>query len=305
MPAGRIPERSPDRPGEERTVAPGVHQLALASPTLPPYDVTWLTLVRSGERGVLVDPGFARAADAGRVRAWTTRLGVDDVDRVLLTHAHRDHVAGLPALLDVFGALPVFAHPAELARVPAVARARPLGGGRTLVLGGATLRTHHVPGHAPGHLAFEVVPRPDPSGPEGPTGLVAGDVVLDGGAPWVGVPDGDVDAYLDSVARMRALTPAWLAPAHGRLPDDPLAALDAAAAHRRRRLEATAAALTRPMRLSELTREVYGDVPDAVRARVRAGMLANLVALMRALRVAHVGDDDEGPYAPGPGGARG
>jgi glyoxylase-like metal-dependent hydrolase (beta-lactamase superfamily II) len=283
-----------------------VHQLALSARTLPPFGVTWVTLVRSGARGLLIDPGFADADDADRLIAWARALGVTALDRVAITHGHHDHVAGLPALLQRLDDATVHAHPAEAASLPAGARWTPLGDGRLLVVGGATVRALHTPGHAHGHLAFEVAPAADPHDHPGPSGLVAGDLLVGGRAPWIGLPDGDVDAYLDSVARMRARRPAWLAPAHGDPPDDPAAALADAATHRRARLEATLAALDRPRTLAELVERVYGPVGEDAWRLLRAALLANLASLLRARRVAHVGEGEEGPYArmPGAGGSR-
>jgi len=85
---------------QERRVAPGVHQLALPSRTLPPFDATWVTLLVADGRAALIDPGFADPGDADVLVAWARERGARDLDRVFLTHTHGDHVAGLPALLE-------------------------------------------------------------------------------------------------------------------------------------------------------------------------------------------------------------
>ena len=288
--------------GAQRSLAPGVHQLALVARTLPPFRITWTTLVRSGGRGLLIDPGFDDPDDADRLLAWTGGLGVPAPDRVAITHGHPDHVAGLPHLLRRLDDATVHAHPAESSALPAGARWTPLGDGRLLVVGGATVRALHTPGHAPGHLAFEVTPAADPHDPPGATGLVAGDLLVGGRAPWIGLPDGDVDAYLASVERMGDRRPSWLAPAHGDPPSDPVAALAAAADHRRARRAATLAALDRPRGLDELVERVYGPITADARRHLRAAMLANLVSLLRSRHIAHVGEGEEGPYVRMPGG---
>lgn len=281
----------------ERTVAPGVHQRACPSLTLPPFDATWVTLIRSGSRGALVDPGFKDPSDAEALLAWARDLGVLDIDRVLITHTHRDHVCGLGPVLDLLGpGVQVYVHPAEVARIGVQADVRPLGDGRSLVLGGALVRALHTPGHSPGHLAFEVRPAADPRDAPGPAGLVAGDLITGLGSPWIGLPEGDLGDYLASLERVRKLAPAWIAVAHGEAVQDPIAALGAAARHRQERLDAVVAALDEPTRLEALQRTVYGDVHDPDAPFVRSALLANLLHAMRELRVAHLGDDEDGPY---------
>jgi len=309
------------RAPRERRIAPGVHQLALPSRTLPPFTDTWITLLVVNGRAVLVDPGFADPGDAEVLVAWARRHGARDLDRVLLTHTHGDHVEGLPALLEQLGPVPVHVHPAEAGRVPGEGDVRPLGDGRRLMLGGAVVQAIHTPGHAPGHLAYELSWPTDPGGRTRPAGVVAGDLLTGLGSSWIGLPEGDVAAYLDSLARVRSRSPSWLAVAHGEPIVDPVAALDAARDHRLRREAAIVAALSEPLGTEALATRVYGELhgdptgeaardPDSDRddeprrgartlvrdALVRDALLAQLVKLMREMRVVHLGDDDEGPW---------
>ncbi|MDZ7707246.1 MAG: MBL fold metallo-hydrolase [Trueperaceae bacterium] len=316
------------RPGErritptERRIAPGVHQLALPSRTLPPFTDTWTTLLVANGRAALVDPGFMDPRDAEVLVDWARRHGARDLDRILLTHTHGDHVEGLPALLELLGPVPVHVHPAEADRVPGDGDVRPLGDGRRLMLGGAVVQAIHTPGHAPGHLAYELSWPTDPGGQTDaggqtqPAGVVAGDLLTGRGSSWIGLPEGDVAAYLDSLARVRSRAPSWLTVAHGEPIDDPVTALDAARDHRLRREAAIVAALSEPLGTDELATRVYGELdsdpaghPDgdadddsdgdlrrSPRSLVRAALLAQLVKLMREMRVVHLGDDAEGPW---------
>lgn len=293
------------RGANERRVARGVHQLALASRTLPPFDATWVTLLVADGRAALVDPGFADPRDADVLVAWARGHGARDLDRVLLTHTHGDHVAGLPALLERLGRVTVHVHPAEADRVPGDADVRPLGDGRRLMLGGAVVHALHTPGHAPGHLAFELSWPADAAGGTERPGVVAGDLLTGRGSSWIGLPEGDVAAYLNSLARIRSRGPAWLAVAHGEPVADPAGALDAARDHRLHREKAIVAALSEPLRTDELLLRVYGrlrvdargDSPRSTRSLVRDALLAQLVKLMSEMRVMHLGDDAEGPWA--------
>ena len=69
------------------------------------------------KRAVVVDPG---AGAEGMV----TRLEALDLapDAVLLTHAHLDHLEGVPQVRDAWPDVPVLVHPADLPLYRAVAQ---------------------------------------------------------------------------------------------------------------------------------------------------------------------------------------
>ena len=94
---------------------------------------------------------------------------------LILTHAHPDHIAGVPAVLERYPGTPVYVHEAErrwltepdlnlsaLMGEP-ISIAPPdqtLADGDTLTLGTSSWRVLHTPGHSPGSisLACESVP---------------------------------------------------------------------------------------------------------------------------------------------------
>jgi len=67
------------------------------------------TLVKMGDANILVDVGIS----ARRVKKSLADVGVavEDLDGVLITHEHSDHVSGLPTLSRKYN-LPVYARPA-------------------------------------------------------------------------------------------------------------------------------------------------------------------------------------------------
>jgi glyoxylase-like metal-dependent hydrolase (beta-lactamase superfamily II) len=92
------------------------------------------------------------------------------VKAILLTHTDVDHVAGLPALLDAFGPVPVAVHDEERA---VVAEGRPLRRefasegtrvdnvtslveGRTFRAGSLEFEVLHTPGHSPGGVTLKI-----------------------------------------------------------------------------------------------------------------------------------------------------
>ena len=254
---------------------PGIWALPVRSRTLPPASCTnvWIP---GGRSFVVVDPGSADPEENARLLAVIARrMAAGDRPRaVVLTHHHRDHVAGAATVARALR-IPIAAHPETLARLPASdAPTEPIGADETLDLDGMTLRAVHTPGHAPGHLAFF---------DEARRVLIAGDLVSGLSTILVGLDDGDMDLYLDSLAKAAALAPATVLPAHG--PPLPGRALAAALAHRREREARIVAALgEEPRDLAAIAEEAYADTPAAPAFLRERQALAHLERLERAGR---------------------
>ena len=165
-----------------------------------------------GEGGVcaLVDPGGSPELALEMVE----RSGLE-LKMVLLTHAHYDHVGAIPALLERFPDLPVYAHELELCPagspnpryfLPHLGKnQRTYGEGDTLDLGGLAVRVLHTPGHSRGSVT-----------------LLAGDIMLSGDTLFAGscgrvdLPGGDEQQMWASLARLGRLEEDWTVwPGHG------------------------------------------------------------------------------------------
>lgn len=105
----------------------------------------WLLGPQGDDRVAAVDPG-----DDGPVIGALERAG-RRLEAVLLTHHHRDHVAGLHGLLRRRRA-PVYGPAGE--RIDGVDRAVADGDAVELFGGAVTLEVLHVPGHTLGHVAY-------------------------------------------------------------------------------------------------------------------------------------------------------
>jgi glyoxylase-like metal-dependent hydrolase (beta-lactamase superfamily II) len=95
-----------------------------------------------GERTVLVDAG-AMDGVVDVVREHT-----DELDAVVLTHQHGDHVAQLDAVVEAFAPDAVYAH-AEHAH-----RTDPLEDGDTVAIGDESFDVVYTPGHAADHVSL-------------------------------------------------------------------------------------------------------------------------------------------------------
>ena len=147
----------------------------------------------------IVDPG----EEAGLIAYKLQTERVTPV-AIWLTHAHVDHVIGVPRLKDATG-VPVYLHPADRPlydRVPEQALAfgmraeplpppdRELKHGDVLKMGALALRVRHTPGHSPGSVVFE-----------GHGAAFAGDVLFQGSIGRTDLPGGDFDTLRSSIER--------------------------------------------------------------------------------------------------------
>jgi glyoxylase-like metal-dependent hydrolase (beta-lactamase superfamily II) len=136
----------------------------------------------TGERTVLVDVGNEFDV-VGAVREDT-----DDLDAVVLTHTHHDHVGNLDAVVDAFD-VDVWGQDPTQAGVD-----HAIGDGETVQLGDHGYLAVHTPGHKDDHLCFY-------SATAGV--LFAGDLVFANGSfGRTDLEEGDRDVLVDSIDRV-------------------------------------------------------------------------------------------------------
>jgi len=167
---------------------------------------------------VVVDPG-AQALEI--VRALERRDAT--VEAILLTHAHIDHVEGVPRIREVAPDAPIFLHEADrplYEGVPQQAAAFGLGvpalpppdhswsHGDTFRFGECAFEVRHAPGHAPGHVILVA---------EDEGVALVGDVIFQGSIGRTDLPGGDLRELMRSIREQVLTLPddISLLPGHG------------------------------------------------------------------------------------------
>lgn len=137
---------------------------------LPAFNDNYIWLLHDRTQAVVVDPG-----DAAPVLAALRSHGLN-LQAIVLTHHHGDHVGGVAALHEATGGGAQIYGPAdETLPGPRGVPVQPVRGGRQVQMLGLQWQVLDVPGHTAGHIAWYA-----PDAPGGPV-LFCGDVLFAGG----------------------------------------------------------------------------------------------------------------------------
>lgn len=155
---------------------------------------------QGSDRAVVVDPGDEAERLIGAIEA----LGIKQVDAILLTHTHFDHVGAVSPLASATGA-PVYCPELETVVLANIMDYVPwpgfgpfesyeadhaVKGGETLALAGLTIDVLFTPGHSPGHVTYSI---------RNEDAIFSGDVLFEGSVGRVDLPGGDWATLLKSI----------------------------------------------------------------------------------------------------------
>ena len=180
----------------------------------PLQENCYLLVDDAAARAVVVDPG----AEGDRIAAAVRATGAE-LQAIWLTHAHFDHVGGIEALRRHRDG-PVLLHPADAPLYDRAALSAasyglsleqpapadgPLAEGDRVIVGALAFDVLHLPGHAPGHVAFV-----------GHGVALAGDCLFAGSVGRTDLPLADPRQLGRSLDRLAALPPETVVyPGHG------------------------------------------------------------------------------------------
>ena len=251
---------------------------------LPPARHTNAYLIGEKEM-MLVDPG---SGDPAALEELFTLIGALEaegrrVKLIVVTHHHTDHIGGVEACRARYGAK-VVGH-AALASALRLDLTVKDGDWLPLVpgLGDWNLQVLHTPGHTQDSISLWH-PRT--------RSMFVGDLLPGGaGSVIIDPPDGDMGQYFASLARVAALEPETIFPAHGSPQGAAVRRIAQLVAHRREREAKVFAALEQtPRTLRELVERAYTDTKPELWSYAERSLLAHLLLLERDQRAVRDGE---------------
>jgi glyoxylase-like metal-dependent hydrolase (beta-lactamase superfamily II) len=171
--------------------------------TVGPVQENCFLVRREGsDKLLVVDPG----EEAERILLAIENGGAQ-VEAILITHCHFDHIGAVAPLAAATGA-PVYCPEIEVPVLADIMSFVPypgfgpfesheadetVSGGETLALAGLDLDVIFTPGHSPGHVTYAV---------RGEDALFSGDVLFQGSVGRVDLPGGDWPTLLASIGNL-------------------------------------------------------------------------------------------------------
>jgi glyoxylase-like metal-dependent hydrolase (beta-lactamase superfamily II) len=242
-----------------RALSPLVRRIVAGNPGHMTGAGTNTYLVGVDEIAV-IDPG---PDDATHLEA-ILGCGGDRIRWILCTHTHPDHSPGAAALKAATGARVMAWSSRNGLKVD-----QRIGDGFRLTATEFHLTAVHTPGHASNHLCYLL---------EEERLLFTGDHIMQGSTVVISPPDGDMGAYLESLAKVRALRTKAIAPGHGHLIEDPDQIIDWYIAHRLEREEQLHALLVGmgTARVGDLVEAAYVDLDPILIPMAKRSVHAHL-----------------------------
>jgi glyoxylase-like metal-dependent hydrolase (beta-lactamase superfamily II) len=174
------------------------------------------TYLISGEKNILVDPGHAHLFGSVNDELQKLSMTPADIDVVLVTHAHPDHMEGISLFADLPGKIGLSEEEMVFIEHMAPHYGKTLGMSKLaphmflkegqLRIGRHLFEILHTPGHSPGSICIYWPKKKV---------LFTGDVVFNQGIGRTDLPGGSGEQLKSSIRRLAQLDVAYLLTGHG------------------------------------------------------------------------------------------
>ena len=177
--------------------------LKLKSFTVNPFQQNTYIIWDSNSIAAIIDPGNSSNLENQMIKKFIAENDLK-LTRLLLTHAHIDHIMGNRFIFDEYGLLPEV-HEADMFLIDAMKQTADMYGvnceespkpkkfihdKQIIELGELKIECIHTPGHSPGSITFYF---------EKEKIIIAGDVLFNGSIGRTDLPMGDHQTLLSSI----------------------------------------------------------------------------------------------------------
>jgi ribonuclease/clavin/mitogillin len=243
---------------------------------------TWLIL---GAEPALIDAAEDRDEYAQRVaEALEAEQPGASLARVLVTHAHPDHISGVEAIHRRWPGAAFVKMPDPMRDQNYTVDWTAVEDEALVKAGDGVLEAIHTPGHAPDHLCY-FEPRT--------ATLFCGDLLVNGGTVTIPASaGGDLKRYIASLKRVLDLQPRRALSGHGEPIENPGALIRAYIGHRQMREQQILDVLSKgSVTVDEIVRRVYQGLQPELHKAAEENVLAHLLKLRGEGQATH--DEDE------------
>lgn len=273
-----VPDLSNEPYAVAEQISPLIRRVLARNASPFSYTGTQTYIVGTGEVAV-IDPG-PLGDDPAHVEALVEILEGEQVRAILCTHTHRDHSPAATPLAKATGAPLVGC--ARLVIDDDGPRAdasfdtsyfpdRVLADGEQVKGPGWSLTAVATPGHTSNHLCFAL---------EEEKALFSGDHVMGWSTTVVSPPDGDMAAYMQSLALLLERDDAVYYPAHGKPVEAPKRLVRGMMGHRKQREGQILRLLERGVGLiPDMVAEMYAGIDKRLHGAAGRSVLAHLIDL--------------------------
>jgi glyoxylase-like metal-dependent hydrolase (beta-lactamase superfamily II) len=230
-----------------------------------------------GATPLLLDTGSGVPEYVNLLRGHLREAKAPALNRVILTHAHPDHIGGAADVRKLFPKAPVAKCPWPGRDAHFPVELEVLKDGDRITGEGYTLRAVFTPGHAPDHLCFFL---------EEEEALFTGDVILGVGTTVIPLDGGDLGQYLDTLRRLLTLGAKRIYPGHGPVIENAPEKITQYLEHRLEREQQVLHELSMGAKtVMEIVRAIYREYPANLHAAAGQSVLSHLIKLEREGRV--------------------